>query len=75
MDAALMSLHQAKIRVGCWQQMRVPVPLRGVLSVPVHVGSQNYLRWRLRGRSDIQLSGVRVRRMALPASGWRTHRI
>jgi adenylate cyclase len=29
-----MTLHQAKICVGCWQQMHLPVPLRGVLSVP-----------------------------------------
>jgi len=29
-----MALHQAKICIGCWQQMHVPVPLRGVLSVP-----------------------------------------
>ena len=29
-----MTAHQAKICKGCWQQMRVPVPLRGVLSVP-----------------------------------------
>lgn len=29
-----MTAHQAKICVGCWQQMHLPVPLRGVLSVP-----------------------------------------
>ena len=29
-----MSANQAKICVGCWQQMHVPVPLRGVLSMP-----------------------------------------
>lgn len=29
-----MTVHQAKICIGCWQQMRLPVPLRGVLSVP-----------------------------------------
>jgi class 3 adenylate cyclase len=29
-----MTAHQAKICIGCWQQMHVPVPLRGVLSVP-----------------------------------------
>ena len=29
-----MTAHQAKICIGCWQQMHLPVPLRGVLSVP-----------------------------------------
>jgi len=29
-----MTLHQAKICIGCWQQLNMPVPLRGVLSVP-----------------------------------------
>jgi adenylate cyclase len=29
-----MSAHQAKICIGCWQQMKLPVPLRGLLSVP-----------------------------------------
>jgi len=29
-----MSANQAKICIGCWQQMHVPVPLRGVLSMP-----------------------------------------
>src|SRR3954447_18436765 len=29
-----MSANQAKICMGCWQQMHLPVPLRGVLSVP-----------------------------------------
>jgi hypothetical protein len=29
-----MTMHQAKICVGCWQQLRLPVPLRGALSVP-----------------------------------------
>ena len=29
-----MTLHQAKICVGCWQQKNMPIPLRGVLSVP-----------------------------------------
>ena len=29
-----MTVHQARICIGCWQQMHVPVPLRGVLSVP-----------------------------------------
>src|SRR4051794_22850684 len=29
-----MTASQAKICVGCWQQMHVPVPLRGVLSIP-----------------------------------------
>src|SRR5581483_459720 len=27
-------MHQARICKGCWQQMHVPVPLRGVASVP-----------------------------------------
>jgi len=30
----LMTMQQALICKGCWQQMHVPVPLRGVLSVP-----------------------------------------
>jgi adenylate cyclase len=29
-----MTLHQAKFCIGCWQQLNMPVPLRGVLSVP-----------------------------------------
>ncbi len=29
-----MTMQQALICKGCWQQMHVPVPLRGVLSVP-----------------------------------------
>lgn len=29
-----MTMQQAMICKGCWQQMHVPVPLRGVLSVP-----------------------------------------
>ena len=29
-----MTVHQARICIGCWQQLRLPVPLRGVLSVP-----------------------------------------
>lgn len=29
-----MPMQRAKICIGCWQQLRVPVPLRGVLSVP-----------------------------------------
>jgi adenylate cyclase len=29
-----MTVHQAKICIGCWQQLHLPVPLRGVLSVP-----------------------------------------
>jgi len=29
-----MTMQQAKICRGCWQQMHVPVPLHGVLSVP-----------------------------------------
>ncbi len=29
-----MTLQQARICIGCWQQMHLPVPLRGVLSVP-----------------------------------------
>jgi adenylate cyclase len=29
-----MTVHQARICMGCWQQLRLPVPLRGVLSVP-----------------------------------------
>lgn len=29
-----MTLYQAKICKGCWQQMHVPIPLRGVLSAP-----------------------------------------
>lgn len=27
-------MQQARICLGCWQQMRVPVPLRGILSAP-----------------------------------------
>jgi hypothetical protein len=30
-----MTLRQAKICKGCWEQMRLPVPLRGALSVPL----------------------------------------
>lgn len=29
-----MTMQQAKICKGCWQQLRVPIPLRGVLSAP-----------------------------------------
>jgi class 3 adenylate cyclase len=29
-----MTVHRSKICKGCWQQMHVPVPLRGVASVP-----------------------------------------
>src|SRR5918993_602316 len=29
-----MSRNQAKICMGCWQQMHVPVPLRGLASIP-----------------------------------------
>src|SRR5882762_8398850 len=29
-----MTLQQSSICKGCWQQMHLPVPLRGVLSVP-----------------------------------------
>ena len=29
-----MTLHQARICKGCWQQMHLPVPLRGVFSAP-----------------------------------------
>jgi len=29
-----MSAHQAKICIGCWQQMNLPVPLHGLLSMP-----------------------------------------
>jgi len=29
-----MAVRQAKICQGCWQQMRMPVPLRGIASVP-----------------------------------------
>jgi adenylate cyclase len=32
-----MKPHQSIICKGCWQQMHVPVPLRGVLSVPFRV--------------------------------------
>ena len=32
-----MDLQQAKICKGCWQQMRIPVPLRGVFSAPFRV--------------------------------------
>ena len=32
-----MALHQSKICLGCWQQMHLPVPLRGVLSAPFRV--------------------------------------
>jgi adenylate cyclase len=32
-----MKPHQSTICKGCWQQMHVPVPLRGVLSVPFRV--------------------------------------
>ena len=30
----LMTLQAATICKGCWQQMHMPIPLRGVLSVP-----------------------------------------
>src|SRR4029077_1747061 len=30
----LMTMNQARICKGCWEQLHVPVPLRGVLSVP-----------------------------------------
>jgi adenylate cyclase len=30
----LVTLHQSRICKGCWQQMRLPVPLRGVISAP-----------------------------------------
>lgn len=29
-----MKLHRSRICKGCWQQMRLPVPLRGVVSAP-----------------------------------------
>jgi class 3 adenylate cyclase len=29
-----MTTHQARICMGCWQQLHLPVPLRGVLSLP-----------------------------------------
>jgi hypothetical protein len=29
-----MPAHQARICKGCWQQLRVPVPLRGALAMP-----------------------------------------
>ena len=29
-----MTLHQSRISKGCWQQMHLPVPLRGVFSAP-----------------------------------------
>src|SRR5262245_11999138 len=32
-----MTMRQARICKGCWQQMRLPVPLRGVASVPFRV--------------------------------------
>jgi class 3 adenylate cyclase len=32
-----MALHQAKICMGCWEHMHLPVPLRGVASVPFRV--------------------------------------
>jgi len=32
-----MTPHRSTICKGCWQQMRVPIPLRGVLSVPFRV--------------------------------------
>src|SRR5215467_11670863 len=32
--AFLMAQAQARICKGCWQQMRVPVPLHGILSAP-----------------------------------------
>jgi adenylate cyclase len=32
-----MTQHQSKICKGCWQQMHVPIPLRGVLSAPFRV--------------------------------------
>lgn len=33
----MTSAHRSKICKGCWQQMHVPVPLRGVASVPFRV--------------------------------------
>ncbi|MDP1838705.1 MAG: adenylate/guanylate cyclase domain-containing protein [Reyranella sp.] len=32
-----MAAHRSAICKGCWQQMRVPIPLRGVLSAPFRV--------------------------------------
>ena len=32
--ARLMMLNQSRICKGCWEQLHVPVPLRGVLSLP-----------------------------------------
>jgi adenylate cyclase len=32
-----MTLHQSRICKGCWNQMHVPVPLHGVLSMPFRV--------------------------------------
>jgi len=32
-----MSLHQSRICIGCWQQMRIPVPLRGPASLPFRI--------------------------------------
>jgi class 3 adenylate cyclase len=34
-DEPQMTLRRAKICKGCWEQMRLPVPLRGALSVPL----------------------------------------
>src|SRR6516225_10543117 len=33
----LMAQHQSRICLGCWQQMHLPVPLRGVFSAPFRV--------------------------------------
>ena len=30
-----MTLRQARLCKGCWEQMHLPVPLRGALSVPL----------------------------------------
>jgi class 3 adenylate cyclase len=32
-----MTLRQARICKGCWQRVRVPIPLRGVISVPFRI--------------------------------------
>ena len=29
-----MALHQSTICMGCWEHLHLPVPLRGVVSVP-----------------------------------------
>jgi class 3 adenylate cyclase len=33
-ESRVMTLHLTRLCKGCWQQMRVPVPLRGPLSIP-----------------------------------------